>query len=209
MNKLSPEKRDALKRMIAAGMTNRSIQRALPCSHATVTRYARMWTFSPVCGCGRPAGHKAWCDVRVAFSPQRRGFLATRWGMRKQTTLAQTVDNATVAAKALGHRLGSFMWSSSTAASMAFALCTICGKSVRIFGTGSKWERYQDWEQFAGTAVTERCKTAYQRAAEKAAQQEKRSWREAKRTLGELKRILRDPSHSPNAASTPDRSSRR
>lgn len=209
MNELPPHKRSLLKRMLACGASVRNIASAVPCSMNTVKRYADMWTLSVQCGCGKPAGHNGWCSVRLDFSPARRGWLRDRWKKRGDSDIRRVVDDATAAAQSRGHQLGQFMWASATAASFAFALCRTCGKEVRIYTNQSQWERFADWQRFAGGAVTQQCRTEEQRAAEQAVREEKRSWLEGKRTLLELRRTLRGRSNSPRGASTQAQTSRR
>jgi hypothetical protein len=205
VNELSPEERDDIKKLLLQGNSPRRIAALLGCSHITVRRYQKLWAVSANCGCGKPAGHQEWCSFRLKYSPKRSAWLSARWAAR--STVLETIRLATAQTGALGHQLGPFVWSNlETAASVAYATCRVCGKSVRVFGGNAQWERYQKWQRFAGAAVNVQCKTKEQLAAERAAAKEKRSWQAARRTLREIKSHLRR-SHSPRRASTPERSS--
>lgn len=201
MNEFSGEKKAAIKRLLAMGASNRAIAAAVGCSSNAIVRYSKMWRVDVACGCGQKAGHRGWCSVRLEYSPVRRAWLQTRWKKRAESEVSAAVDRAVKAARALGHTLGPFIWSSSVAASLAFAICRTCGKQVRVFSGDSQWARYEGWERFAGNAVRVRCRTVAERAAEEAARNEKRAWRNGKVKLIALRRALRDPSRWPSAGS--------
>jgi hypothetical protein len=208
MNELTPRKRSEMKRLLAMGASRRAIAEHVGCSTNTVARYHRMWEMAVTCGCGRPSGHSGWCSVRLDYSPTRLGWLQKRWKKRGDSELRQTVAAAQEAASEYGHTLGRFVWGSSQAVALAYAICRVCGKEVRVFAGDSQWsQRFGAWQRFAGGAVQTRCRTEAEKAAEAAAQQEKRQWREGKRTLLQLKQILRNPSSSRSVASIPERTS--
>jgi hypothetical protein len=195
MNELQGNKVLALKRLLAAGASYRTIVGILGMSKPTIGRYARMWRFDVTCMCGKKAGHSGWCEARYAFSPKRRGWVAKQWGKRSDSALIRLVDDAYAQSKALGHKLGRFMWASQSAC--AWSLCATCGKQASIsLGTACVAGG------ISGNAVRDVCLTKEERAAIKAAQQEKRTWREARKTLKQLQTYLRQP-QSRTVASAP------
>jgi hypothetical protein len=141
MNELSPAKRRALKHLLAMGASRRAIAAAVGCSTNTVKRYAKVWTFSPICACGKPAGHNGWCHARLAFSPARRGWLADHWKMRGSSEIATVVDEGCRRAAANGHTLGRFVWAAAATSALAYATCVECGQSVRVNDGGLRRDR--------------------------------------------------------------------
>lgn len=201
MNLLSWEKRRELKRLMAAGVSIRKIAMVVGCSRATVSTYKQIWCFSTVCGCGQPSGHHGWCHVRLALSPQRRGWLVDHWKKRSDSHLSIAVDRAYRESSALGHVLGPFVWGSAATTTLAYALCGICGQSVRLHDVSGRWDTLD------GTAIRRRCLSAEQLAARRAASEEKQQWRKAKRTLVDIRRHLR-PRASRTTESLPVQTSR-
>jgi hypothetical protein len=102
MNELQGNKVLALKQLLAAGASYRTIVGILGMSKPTIGRYARMWRFDVTCMCGKKAGHSGWCEARYAFSPKRRGWVAKQWGKRSDSALIRLVDDAYAQSKALG-----------------------------------------------------------------------------------------------------------
>lgn len=207
MNELPHPKRVEIKRLLAAGNSIRVIARTVGCVTNTVRRYAEMYQMKATCPCGQDAGHQGWCAYRIAFSPNRRGFLCDQWERRGETNLSRLADEAHARAKEKGHRLGSFVWGSRDSAAIAWALCQTCGKMVRInhgphaitFGEDSV---FVGRERLDGNVLVDPCLTPKQKAAMKAASQEKRTWHAAKRTLRAIRANLR-ASRSPTTASAP------
>lgn len=203
MNELGTAKREVLKRLLALGASVRTIAEGVPCSTNTVKRYADMWALNvAACGCGKKAGHNGWCHVRLDFSVARSGFLMDRWQMRGRTELGAAVRAAAAASLEHGHQIGRFVYSSAYAGrTVAYALCQVCGISVSIHDVDSHWG------PFGGTATKRRCLSDEEREAHsariRATRKEKKAWQQGKRTLVDLRRMLRDPSRSRSAASTP------
>lgn len=201
---LTGAQRRELKRMLLAGVPVRMAAKALGCAHKTVIRYYRLWDVRANCPCGLPSTHQGWCAWRVALAPDRRAWLWTQWQRCSMTDLSTLIDRAIVIAEANGHQLGVFVWGKDEDAGLwPYAKCLVCGSGIRFSG------RLQEAAEIIGTATRKHCLTREQRAADRAAQQEKKSWHEAKRTLRELKRVLRSPSPSRSRASTPAPSSPR
>lgn len=54
----------------------REIARELGVSKNTVARYVGANRLTSICPCGKPAGHKGWCQDRIAKSARRQAYLA-------------------------------------------------------------------------------------------------------------------------------------
>ena len=65
----------------SGGKSIRAISRQLGISKNTVSRYVN-FNDGAQCDCGKPAGHKGWCQPMYAKSTARQAFHASRRGVR-------------------------------------------------------------------------------------------------------------------------------
>lgn len=186
MNELPKATRAAIKDLLANGNSYRQIASALGIVKNTVMRYAKLYEVSALCGCGVGAGHRGWCWYRFQFSPQRQGYMADAWGARSNRRIAQVVRAAANRATKNGHTVGPFLWGSQFAANLGYAKCLECGAHAYLKRNG----------QIDGRLIELDCLTMEARIGKRQEQQEKRSWRDGKRTLHEVKRLLRSRSRS-------------
>jgi hypothetical protein len=197
MNELPKGAQNAIKELLLCGNSVRGIASALGVSRQTVVRYAKAFCVRAKCGCGEQAGHRGWCWYRFQFSPARQGWIADSWEKRSDDPIHTAVADSAREAYLLGHRVGAYVWGSPFAANLAHAKCAECGAYVFIKRDG----RYE------GRLVECECLSADVRQIQQREREEKRQWQDAKRTLGEVKRLLRSRSRS--AESTQALSSRR
>lgn len=206
MNLLSPERRDQLKQLFLLGYSHRQIESATGISKATIVRYAKEFQAGASCPCGGKAGHRGWCWWRYEFSPSRGEWMREKWKARGAPDVQARCGEALDAAKAKGHDPGPLLWTNPTSTSLAFFKCRVCSamgyvkRGAVVFGHVDA-DTYRDEARLEGRMFSEQCVSAEERETRRKAAEEKRSWREAKAILQDIKRHLRSP--SPRRGYTP------